>query len=189
MTNADAEVAAPQIEDPEARSVRLKGSAFWAAFVLTVLGLLLSVNQIFNLGLGGFRPISTAYYYLMIGIFGAIGFLAYPARKPWRGPVPWYDWLCGAVLLGLMIWIATRAPAIIDAGWNTTGPLEATIVAGVVVALVLEGLRRTGEIILFVFCLVFASFPLYGVLHHAAGGIGGHCGSVDRQGRRHGRRL
>lgn len=161
MTTADAEVATPQIEDPEARSARLEGAAFWATFVLTVLGLLLSVNQIFNLGLGGFRPISTAYYYLMIGIFGAIGFLAYPARKPWRGPVPWYDWLCGAVLLGLMIWIATRAQAIIDAGWNTTGPLEATIVAGLVVALVLEGLRRTGEIILFVFCLVFASFPLY----------------------------
>ncbi len=149
------------MEDPEARSVRLVGAAFWATFALTVVGLFLSINQVFNLGLGGFRPISTAYYYLMIGIFGAIGFLAYPLRKPWHGRVPWYDWACAAALLGLTIWIAMRAQAIIDAGWNTTGPLHATIVAGAVVVLVLEGLRRTGEMILFIFCLVFASFPLY----------------------------
>jgi TRAP transporter 4TM/12TM fusion protein len=159
---ASDELATSQVmEDPEARSARLAGAAFWATFVLTALGLLLSVNQVFNLGLGGFRPISTAYYYLMIGIFGAVGFLAFPARKPARGPAPWYDWVCGATLLGLMLWIATRAQAIIDAGWNTTGPLGAKIVAGIVVALVLEGLRRTGEMILFVFCLIFASFPLY----------------------------
>ncbi len=149
------------MEDPEARSVRLVGAAFWVTFALTVVGLLLSINQVFNLGFAGFRPISTAYYYLMIGIFGAIGFLVYPVRKPWHGPVPWYDWMCAAALLGLTTWIAIRAQAIIDAGWNTTAPLHATIVAGAVVVLVLEGLRRTGEMILFIFCLVFASFPLY----------------------------
>ena len=149
------------MEDPEARSVRLVGAAFWVTFALTVVGLLLSINQVFNLGFAGFRPISTAYYYLMIGIFGAIGFLVYPVRKPWHGSVPWYDWMCAAALLGLTTWIAIRAQAIIDAGWNTTAPLHATIVAGAVVVLVLEGLRRTGEMILFIFCLVFASFPLY----------------------------
>ncbi|MGE0288733.1 MAG: TRAP transporter permease [Bradyrhizobium sp.] len=161
MTTEEAEVATPIVEDPEARSARLEGHAFWATFVLTTLGLALTINQVFNLGLGGFRPISTAYYYLMIGLFGAIGFLAFPARKPWRGPVPWYDWICAAALLGLTIWIASRAQYIIDAGWNTAAPLEAQIVAGVVIALVLEGLRRTGEMILFIFCLIFASFPLY----------------------------
>ena len=161
MATDDAQSAQPVMEDPEARSARLEGAAFWATFVLTTAGLALSINQIFNLGLGGFRPISTAYYYLMIGLFGAVGFLAFPARKGRRGSVPWYDWIFAAAILGLTIWIATRAQAIIDAGWNTTGPLHATIVAGFVVALVLEGLRRTGEMVLFVFCLIFASFPLY----------------------------
>jgi TRAP transporter 4TM/12TM fusion protein len=161
MATDDAQSAQPIMEDPEARSARLEGAAFWATFVLTAFGLLLSINQIFNLGLGGFRPISTAYYYLMIGLFGAIGFLAFPARKFGRGSVPWYDWICAAAILGLTTWIAWRAQAIIDAGWNTTGPLYATIVAGIVVVLVLEGLRRTGEMVLFIFCLIFASFPLY----------------------------
>ena len=68
-------------EDPEARSKRLTGVAFWAVFVLTLAGLALSINQIFNLGLGGFRPVATAYYYLVIGLFGAAGYLAFPARK------------------------------------------------------------------------------------------------------------
>ena len=157
----EGQTTAEIMEDPEARSARLVGAAFWVTFALTVVGLFLSINQVFNLGFAGFRPISTAYYYLMIGIFGAIGFLVYPVRKPWHGPVPWYDWMCAAALLCLTIWIAMRAQAIIDAGWNTTGPLHATIVAGAVVVLVLEGLRRTGEMILFIFCLVFASFPLY----------------------------
>ena len=161
MAIDDAQSAQPVMEDPEARSARLEGAAFWVTFVLTTLGLALSINQVFNLGLGGFRPISTAYYYLMIGLFGAIGFLAFPARKFARGPVPWYDWIFAVAILGLTLWIATRAQSIIDAGWNTTGPRHATIVAAFVVALVLEGLRRTGEMVLFVFCLIFASFPLY----------------------------
>jgi TRAP transporter 4TM/12TM fusion protein len=151
----------PVMEDPEARSARLTGAAFWAAFVLSALGIAISVNQIFNLGIGGFRPISTAYYYLIIGIFGAVGFLALPARKSQKDHARWFDWVLGAALLGLSAWIAAQAQAIIDSGWNTAGPLHATIVAGFYVALVLEGLRRSGEMILFVFCLIFASYPLY----------------------------
>lgn len=161
MTQA-ADVA-PEIvmEDPEARSKRLTGAAFWVTFVLSVAGLVLSVNQVFNLQLGGFKPISTAYYYMMIGLFGAIGFMAFPARKSHKDRVRWFDWLLAAAILGLSLWIAWRAQEIIDRGWNTSGPQEAVIVAGLYVMLVLEGLRRTGEMILFVFCLIFASYPLY----------------------------
>ncbi|MGD9802791.1 MAG: TRAP transporter permease [Hyphomicrobiaceae bacterium] len=149
------------MEDPEARSSRLTGAAFWATFVLSVAGVALSINQVFNLGLGGFRPISTAYYYLIIGIFGAIGFLAMPFLKSQKDRARWFDWVLAALLLGLSIWIAGQAQDIIDRGWNTAGPLHATIVAGFYVALVLEGLRRSGEMILFIFCLIFASYPLY----------------------------
>jgi TRAP transporter 4TM/12TM fusion protein len=155
------EAPSVQMEDPEARSTRLTGPAFWATFLLSVLGLLLSVNQVFNLGLGGFRPISTAYYYYIIGLFGAVGFLAFPARRGDRDNVRWFDWLLAASILGLSVWIATRAQTIIDQGWNTAGPVIATVVAGAYVVLILEGLRRTGEVILFSFCLVFASYPLY----------------------------
>ncbi len=150
----------PVVEDPEARSARLKGPAFWVAFVLTALGLLISVNQVFNLGLAGFRPVSTGYYYLMIGLFVAVGFLAFPARKG-QLQVRWYDWLLAALVLGTSLWMASRAQFIIDRGWNQDAPMEATLVAGLYVLLALEAVRRTGETILLVFCLVFASYPLY----------------------------
>ncbi|AVO49273.1 C4-dicarboxylate ABC transporter [Melaminivora suipulveris] len=147
-------------DDPEARSVRLRGASFWAAFVLSVVGLLASINQIFNLGLFGFRPVSTGYYYLMIGVFLALGFLAFPARKG-QTRVRWYDWLLAALVLGASLWMLANAQNIIDRGWNLEAPLAPTVLAGVYVLLALEGLRRTGEWILFFFCLVLAAYPLY----------------------------
>jgi TRAP transporter 4TM/12TM fusion protein len=160
--SASAEAAPPprEVTDPEARSVRLEGAAFWAACVLSALGLLLSVNQVFNLGLGGFRPVSTAYYYLMIGLFLAVGFLAFPARKG-QLRVRWFDWVLSALVLAASLWMASRAQTIIDRGWNQDAPVEATWLAGLYVLLALEGVRRTGETILLVFCLVFACYPLY----------------------------
>ncbi|WP_300302417.1 TRAP transporter fused permease subunit [Ferrovibrio sp.] len=157
---APADTRVQDVEDPEARSKRLRGPAFWATFLLTAIGILVSINQIFGLGIAGFRPISTAYYYLIIGLFGGIGFLAFPARKNLTD-VRWYDWLLVLLTLATSVWMASRAQYIIDRGWNLEAPLEGTLVAGLYVLLALEGLRRTGEFILFVFALVFATYPLY----------------------------
>jgi TRAP transporter 4TM/12TM fusion protein len=151
---------APGIEDPEARSKRLQGPAFWVAFALTTAGLLISVNQVFHLGLGDFRPISTAYYYLIIGLFVGVGYLAFPARKG-DPAARWYDWVLVALVAGSSFWMASRAQFIIDRGWNLEAPLEGTLIAGVYVLLALEALRRTGVFILFVFCIIFAAYPLY----------------------------
>lgn len=159
---AEAPAAAPQgaTEAPEVRSPRLRGPAFWATFALTSIGLLITVNQMFNLGLAGFRPVSTGYYYLIIGLFVGVGFLAFPARKG-QTRARWYDWLLTALALSLSAWFASRAQHIIDRGWNLEAPIEGTVAAGIYVLLALEALRRTGETILFVFCLIFAAFPLY----------------------------
>lgn len=154
------EARAEVIEDPEARSKRLRGPAFWTAFLLSAVGLVVTINQMFNLGIAGFRPVSTAYYYLVIGLFSGIGFLAFPARKGQKD-VQWYDWLLLVLSLSASVWIASRAQYILDRGWNLEAPLEATLVAGLYVALALEALRRTGEVILFGFCLIFGAYPLY----------------------------
>lgn len=158
--HADDGEPAIAFEDPEARSVRLQGASFWVAFVLSVLGIVASVNQIFNLGLFGFRPVSTGYYYLMIGLFLALGFLAFPARKG-ELRVRWYDWLLAILVLGSSLWMLVNAQNIIDRGWNLEAPLGPTLLAGLYVLLALEGVRRTGEWILFFFCILFATFPLY----------------------------
>jgi len=152
----------PPPQEPEAQSGRLAGGApFWAAFGLSAIGLLMSVNQIFNLGLFGFRPISTAYYYALIGLFGAFAFLAFPGSKGARARVPWYDWVLAAAILALGIWLGSEALTIQLRGWSATAPDWATALAGLFVLLVLECTRRTGELILFLACVVFGAFPLF----------------------------
>lgn len=154
------QLAPPIPEDPEARSKRLTGAAYWATLVLTLMALAIVVNQVFNFG--AVRIISTGYYYLVIGFFGFIGFLAYPAVKAHKDRVRWFDWILGVAILGVSIWLTLNAQTIIDRGWaGGRTPLDVAIIAGVFVVLVLEALRRTGETILFVFCLVFGAYPLF----------------------------
>jgi TRAP transporter 4TM/12TM fusion protein len=159
---SETHAAVPAVpEDPETRSTRLSGAAFWVAGCLGLVGLLLALNQIFNLGVGGFRPISTAYYYAVIGLFGAFAFLAFPAVKSQRARVMWFDWLLAAMIVALALWIASNALTIQLQGWNATAPRAATAAAGVFILLVLELVRRTGEIILFFACSIFGAFPLF----------------------------
>lgn len=153
--------APPAIEDPEARSGRLTGAAFWAAFLLSSAGLLLTINQVFNLGVAGFRPISTAYYYLIIGCFGAFAFLAFPAIKRQRTHVPWFDWVLAAATLGISVWLATVSLTIQLAGWNATAPDWAAWLGVALIVMILDGVRRTGENVLFFACLVFGAFPIF----------------------------
>lgn len=151
----------PAIEDPEARSTRLTGAAFWAAFVLSSVGLIMTINQVFNLGLGGFRPISTSYYYLIIGCFGAFAFLAFPAIKRQKAHVPWFDWVLAVLTLGLGMWLASVSLTIQLAGWSATAPEWAAWLGALLILLILDGVRRTGEIVLFIACLLFGAFPIF----------------------------
>ncbi|WP_439578916.1 TRAP transporter permease [Elioraea sp.] len=146
---------------PEEPPSRLHGAAFAAAFVLSVAGLAIAVNQVFNLSLFGFRPVSTAFHYLVIGLFGAIALLAFPATRRHARRVPWFDWLLAASLAGLGVWLAASALTIQLRGWNAAAPFWPTVLAGVFTAIVLEGVRRTGETILFFVCLVFGAYPLF----------------------------
>src|SRR3546814_16259656 len=81
------------------------------------------------LGLGGFRPVSTAYYYLVIGLFGGVGFLAFPGRKGETG-VRWYDWLLVLTTVSVSVWFASRAQYIIGGGWTLEAPVAGGMTDG-----------------------------------------------------------
>ncbi|MGE0722946.1 MAG: TRAP transporter permease [Alphaproteobacteria bacterium] len=148
-------------EDPEARSKRLSGPAYAVGAVLTAVGLALAVNQVFNLGLLGIQPISTAFYYLTIGIFLAVAFLAFPAHGRARARVPVYDYVLGIAALAIAGYLAVNAQTIISSGWDILAPPLPTTLAAIFCVLVLEGLRRTGGPVLFAVCIVFFLYPLY----------------------------
>ncbi|MBN8903893.1 MAG: TRAP transporter fused permease subunit, partial [Rhodospirillales bacterium] len=50
---------------------------------------------------------------------------------------------------------------IVAEGWDLSAPTGATIIAGCVCLLALEGLRRAGGMVLFGMCTIFALFPLF----------------------------
>jgi TRAP transporter 4TM/12TM fusion protein len=140
---------------------RLVGSSYWLALVMGSAGVLLTINQTFNLHLFGEPIIDTSFYYLILGAFLSLAFLAYPARAADRGAIPWYDWVLFAATVGTTAYLAWHGGRIVAEGWDLAAPLPAVVVAGVVCALALEGVRRAGGPVLFGLCVIFAFYPTF----------------------------
>lgn len=163
MTFAKTEAAPVELElaPEDGGRDRLTGLAFWVALVLGAIGVALTINQTFNLHLFGGPIIDTAFYYILLGIFLSLAFLAYPARKASRDKIPLYDWLLFLVTLGCTGYLAWNGGRIVAEGWDIAAPELATIVGGVICVLALEALRRAGGWILFALCLSFAVYPMF----------------------------
>ena len=140
---------------------RLTGPAWFTVLILSTTGLAIIINQIFNLQFLGFRPISTAYYYIIVGLFMPVAFLNSPARTADADRVRWYDWLLAAAALGTCFYFALHANDILTRGWEFEAPLPVVLLAGLLVLLSLEAVRRCAGLPLFLICAVFAAFPLY----------------------------
>ena len=146
-------------EKPKQRNT---GFSFGVVVVLAVIGLFITVNQIFNLSIAGFMPIGNAYYYYLLAVFLGSTFLIYPACDADKYTVPWYDW-CLFLLCSLTnIYLAFHAYDILTKGWEYEAPLLPTIAAFVLWGLSLEGVRRAGGNMLFFICSVLSLYPLYG---------------------------
>lgn len=140
---------------------RPAGAALWAVLILAALGLAMTINQIFVLGLFGFQPLGNGFLYYLIGIFLAVAFLCFPARSRDARRVPWYDWLLAIAGLAATIYLAQHALQIINEGWEFSAPLEAMVASSIVVVLALEGVRRCGGLPLLIVALIFGAYPLF----------------------------
>ncbi|SPF81731.1 TRAP transporter permease [Pseudoprimorskyibacter insulae] len=140
---------------------RLFGAAWFAVFALSLIGLGIITNQIFNLKILGFRPISTTYYYIVVGLFLPVSFLTSPARDADATRVRWYDWALAALAFGVCMFFAANSESILYKGWEFVAPTYVVVQAGLLVLLALEAVRRCAGFPLFVICAIFASFPLY----------------------------
>lgn len=148
------------VHDARPETSRLQKTRF-VVVPLTALALLLVMNQVFLLRIGGFQLPSTGFYYALIGMFFAILFLTFPMRAADENRVPVYDWIFAAIALGTGWYFASIAGDIINRGWDFSAPLLPTLAALALFLLILEGLRRTGGMVLFVICLAFAVFPTF----------------------------
>lgn len=140
---------------------RLKGAGYWGVLVLGSLGLLMAINQTFNLSILGFQPLGNSYLYYLIGIFLAAAFLCFPAWAGASQKVPWYDWILGLLALISCGYLGFYGLIMIQQGWEFEAPVEATISSAVLLVIILEGVRRCGGWPLLFVALFFGTYPLY----------------------------
>lgn len=159
--NAKAEALELELAPMDGGRDRLGGFSYWVALTLGAIGVALTINQTFNLNVFGGPIIDTSFYYILLGLFMSLAFLAYPAHKGARGRIPVYDWALFLVTLGCTLYLAWNGGRIVAEGWDIAAPDFATAIAGIICALALEALRRAGGAVLFTLCFVFAVYPLF----------------------------
>ncbi|MES1951137.1 C4-dicarboxylate transporter subuits DctM-Q [Salinisphaera sp. S4-8] len=140
---------------------RLRGVSYWTVMALGTLGLLLTINQTFTLGLFGFQPLGNSFLYYLIGLFLAATFLYFPAWSGAKSGVPLYDWALAVIAIVPAVYLGLHGLEIIQQGWDFSAPIEATVASGVMLALILEGTRRCGGLILVLVALLFGCYPLF----------------------------
>mgnify|MGYP003676582588 FL=1 len=147
---------------------RIVGWVRWLSIAMGTTGIFLAMNQVFNWKFFGALEIfgvdliiDTSFFYIMLGIFLSMVYLFYPLVSSEKNRIPWYDWVLFALTLGSAFYIAYHGQTIIQEGWDIVAPTSATIIAGIISLLALEGVRRTGGWILFGVCLFFFLYPLF----------------------------
>lgn len=140
---------------------RISGLAWFVVFGLSMAGLAIITNQIFNLQILGFRPISTGYYYIVLGLFLPVAFLCTPARASDGAGVRWYDWILAAAAFGTCLYFANHTSEILYSGWEFEAPTPVIALATLLVLLSLEAVRRCAGLPLFIICTVFGAFPMF----------------------------
>jgi len=140
---------------------RLQGFSYVVTAVLSALGTLLCINQLFHLNLFGFMPIGNAYFYYILTFYLSISFLIFPAGKKYARRIPWFDWALVLLCVVTTVYLAANAYDILTRGWEYVAPPLPTTAGFVLWLLALEGVRRAGGFSLFLICFVFSLYPLY----------------------------
>jgi TRAP transporter 4TM/12TM fusion protein len=147
----------------EARYRQLRGWLKAVAVLLTVVSLVLAINQLFNLHFFvGVVLLDNTYLYLLAGAFLALAFLIFPAHR--TAPIdraPWYDLVLALTTLAVSLYFAVNGTRIISEGWEYAAPTPAKVLSLVFLVLILEATRRAGGTLLFFVVAFFAFYPSF----------------------------
>lgn len=140
----------------------LKGPVRWITTLFTILGILLAIYLIFHLRLFGIMIMENSYSYLLLAFFLPQSFLFFPLKK---GSSSLFAFGLDAVLAGLSFVIplvyAYHGYTIIERGWGYFAPLDLTVMAVVLWALVIEAVRRTTGLVLALVITFFSLYPIF----------------------------
>jgi TRAP transporter 4TM/12TM fusion protein len=137
---------------------------FWQpVFIfMTLAGVLIAVNQIFNLRFFvGITLLENRYLYLLLGVFLSMAFLVFPAHARDSAQVPWYDAILFMASLVCGVFFAWNAEDIIMQAWEFNAPDHAVYLGIVLWLLLIEAARRTAGFIFMTIIVVFSMYPVF----------------------------
>lgn len=137
----------------------------WLFVAVTVISVLISIYQLFNLGnLGGFVAIDTQYFYALLGVLLPMVFIIFPAYPGAHKGVALYDMVLAAAAVGVNVYFLWYARDIVDLGWEYAAPEHIKYAAIVLWLLALEASRRAGGMPVFLVVFVVSLYPVYAEL-------------------------
>jgi TRAP-type uncharacterized transport system fused permease subunit len=139
-----ATVSRRELSGKEMLTVRILGA------VLAIAALADALDIYRTMGMELFKEQKLATY---LGISLAVAFLLKPFKGKVKTHVPWYDWLLATISLACCIFVAVEYERIFEQIYEE--PLDALIVGGVILLLLIDALRRTTGPVLAIFLTVF----------------------------------
>jgi TRAP transporter 4TM/12TM fusion protein len=150
----------PKVEIKRFRN--LKGLWYALFIVLTIVGILLSINQIYNLKcFVDFVIMGNSYLYALLGLFLSLVFLVFPATKRSIGRIPWYDYVLFLAAIAIFGYYTATGLQSIQEGWEYDSPMFPVVLAFFAWALIMESVRRTSGIPILIIFGVLSFYPVY----------------------------
>jgi TRAP transporter 4TM/12TM fusion protein len=129
--------------------------------VLTVLGVLLAMNQAFFWNPGGLSLLNNSYLYYILACFLPIIFITFPIVKSQQGKrVPVYDAAIAALTFATCVYLGYNGETIVTFGWDYAAPPLATVASFLLWAIALDALRRSAGLVVTIIALLFSLYPL-----------------------------
>ncbi|MGO0575508.1 TRAP transporter permease [Ornithinimicrobium panacihumi] len=138
-------------------------NAFWTTIVVvfTLLGLLLTINQVFFLNLLGAGMLKQQFLYYVLAVFLSLVFVVLPARLLDKRRLPWYDIVLFVVSITVNLYLAVNTENIVTQGWDYVAPTTAQIASFILWGLVLEALRRSAGLAVTIIAFIFSVYPMF----------------------------
>ena len=126
---------------------------------LSIIGVCISIYQVFHLTVAGFVLWPRAYYSLLIFCFLPLTFISVRHRKGVVG-IPWFDFLAVILVQVASLYFFILTEDIEYGGWEVKAPWIPTLLGFCLCLASIEAGRRSGGNVFAIVCFVFSLFPL-----------------------------
>jgi len=143
----------------------LTGIWRWIVIILSLVGIVVSMDYVFMWGVFGVAAVEQSHYYLLLALFLAPAFLYFPIKKglrePWAKRFFWFDAFLFFSCFAITLFFCSQGFDILLRGWAAIAPPYAVVLAVILWAMLLESLRRSMGLILTIMVVFFSLYPIF----------------------------